>query len=65
MIKGRQSDHEKDKIWRYIICQRLRRYGKVWGGGDIESPGIVEGEREKEHIRKEKRMVIMWKAQRR
>lgn len=37
--------------------------GRGWG--DIESPGIVEGEREKEHIRKEKRMVIMWKAQRR
>lgn len=55
MIKGRQSDHEKDKIWRYILCQRLRRYGKVWGGGDIESPGIVEGERERKNTLGRKR----------
>lgn len=44
---------------------KTKEIWKIWGGGDIESPGIVEGEREKEHIRKEKRMVIMWKAQRR
>lgn len=50
MIKGRQTDHKKDKIRRKIICQRPWNKEK-YRGEKYGKPGIVERHRKKYYIR--------------